>query len=262
MKRQLALLISILISLMCCSRPDVDTLYELDRRLSAQHRLGLLPVLTATSLFLPASGHPACCSAEPFELTPGPWQVKGAAAARSGEMGLTWGWLFDKQRHYATLWRRHGDAWTVELQMNFIDTLSSPAWTPPPVTDARVHALLAADRAFAAMADTAGMAAAFAVFIADNGVAVGSGTTLHRKDDFITRAGTDRNDRLRWQPIYGRVARSGDFGFTLGRYTSAPVAGGMESPDTRGYYLSVWRKNASGVWRFIFDGGNTLPGAL
>lgn len=261
MKRWLLAQILSMLLLLGCSRPAVDTLFEMDRRLSAQSHNGLSALVRSETLFLPASGHPVYGGSRPLEMRPGPWHVKHATVARSEEMGLTWGWLFDQQRHYASLWRRIDGVWALELQMNFVDSLLSPNWVPP-VADPGAASLFAADRAFAAMADTAGMAAAFAAFIADNGVALGSGEKVNRKEDFQARAGKDLDFKLRWRPIYGRVARSGDFGFTLGRYTSAQVFNHVEVPEAKGYYLSVWRKDASGRWRFIFDGGNVLPPVL
>lgn len=59
---------------------------------------------------------------------------------------------------------------------------------------------------------------------------------------------------LVWRPWYAEIAGAGDFGYTIGPWTSRPVAEGAR-PDTYGFYATVWIKNAEGEWRVLADHG-------
>jgi ketosteroid isomerase-like protein len=52
---------------------------------------------------------------------------------------------------------------------------------------------------------------------------------------------------LFWQPEKAELAGSGDFGQTSGRYIQ--VLRGAEA--VQGRYLTVWRKDTSGVWKIV-----------
>lgn len=51
---------------------------------------------------------------------------------------------------------------------------------------------------------------------------------------------------LTWAPVKGEVLSGGEIGYTVGRYVHGRA---------RGQYLTVWRKQADGRWRAIYDIG-------
>lgn len=59
---------------------------------------------------------------------------------------------------------------------------------------------------------------------------------------------------LKWQPVSGEVAKSGDLGYTWGNWV-------LTTNDTvyHGNYFSVWRRDSEGAWKLVLDGGNTTP---
>jgi len=59
---------------------------------------------------------------------------------------------------------------------------------------------------------------------------------------------------LAWWPERGEASVSGDLGFTVGRYQLRGQAGTVE-----GRYLTVWRRDAAGAWRALFDHGLEAP---
>jgi ketosteroid isomerase-like protein len=62
-----------------------------------------------------------------------------------------------------------------------------------------------------------------------------------------------------WHPVAGEVARSGDLGFTVGNavFTGRSLDG---SPQVRySKYLTVWKRQRDGSWRYVVDGGNARP---
>jgi ketosteroid isomerase-like protein len=66
--------------------------------------------------------------------------------------------------------------------------------------------------------------------------------------------------KLVWQPEKVGVARSGDLGYTSGTYVWTFTNASGKPVSDRGKYLTVWRKQADGSWKVLFDMFNTdLP---
>lgn len=59
---------------------------------------------------------------------------------------------------------------------------------------------------------------------------------------------------LAWTPWFAEIAASGDFGYTIGPWTSAPVVEG-EQPVSHGFYATVWIKGTDGEWHPLVDHG-------
>jgi ketosteroid isomerase-like protein len=59
---------------------------------------------------------------------------------------------------------------------------------------------------------------------------------------------------LTWKPFKGEAARSGDIGYTLGKWELA----GKDSTFYGNYY-TIWKKQTDGTWKFVLDGGNNTP---
>lgn len=68
---------------------------------------------------------------------------------------------------------------------------------------------------------------------------------------------SDSSYRLTWKPSYGKVAASGDLGYTYGIYLLEITQGEQKGQVQRGTYCSIWEKNAKGAWRFVLDTGNS-----
>jgi ketosteroid isomerase-like protein len=61
----------------------------------------------------------------------------------------------------------------------------------------------------------------------------------------------DSGITLTWEPSFASVAASGDMAYTYGIYTFA-----AKDTTTRGTYVTVWKKDAAGNWKFVLDSGN------
>lgn len=106
-----------------------------------------------------------------------------------------------------------------------------------------------AERDFAAAVARDGIKRGFLAFAAPGAFMFAPG----RKS--VTEIFADAPDRdegptLEWWPEFAGMAQSGDFGFTTG---SASV-------PTR--YFTVWRKQADGSWKWIYDGGVPLAAKM
>ena len=64
---------------------------------------------------------------------------------------------------------------------------------------------------------------------------------------------------LRWTPVGGEMARSGDFGYTYGTSESRFVDKDGKPAVSRGKYITVWRKGKDGAWKVVADIGNAAP---
>ena len=123
-----------------------------------------------------------------------------------------------------------------------------------------VDEMQAADSAFAKMAAEEGVPAAFAAYAApDVRMFPEGGEPYSGRDVLIARfAAWPEGARLRWTPVEGVAAAGGDFGFTWGRFvfTAPGEAGAVEE---HGKYVSIWRREADGSWKFVADIGNASP---
>ncbi len=56
---------------------------------------------------------------------------------------------------------------------------------------------------------------------------------------------------LTWKPEKAIIAGSGELGYTYGFWTFV-----AQNDTSRGTYMTVWKKNANGQWKYIADTGN------
>jgi len=56
---------------------------------------------------------------------------------------------------------------------------------------------------------------------------------------------------LTWKPEKAILAASGDLGYTYGFWTFI-----AQNDTSRGSYLSIWKKQADGKWKYSLDTGN------
>ena len=63
--------------------------------------------------------------------------------------------------------------------------------------------------------------------------------------------------RLTWKPTKAEVLGAGDLGYSVGASEFRTTAG-TQTTARRGNYLTVWRKQADGAWRVVYDTGSTF----
>lgn len=115
--------------------------------------------------------------------------------------------------------------------------------------------MMEADRAFSRQSEAKGMKNAFLDYIDSNGVLLRAGhAPLMGADaiDFLVQQ-NDSAYTLKWEPKNGVVAASGDLGYTYGIYVLRP---GTKDTLLYGTYVSVWKKQSDGNWKFVLDSGN------
>lgn len=68
-----------------------------------------------------------------------------------------------------------------------------------------------------------------------------------------------RSGELFWEPIGADISKSGDLGYTWGRYTFTATNEEGEAVVSHGKYMSVWKLQADGTWKVVLDGGSSNP---
>ncbi|MCI0708185.1 MAG: hypothetical protein L0Y80_11965 [Ignavibacteriae bacterium] len=67
-------------------------------------------------------------------------------------------------------------------------------------------------------------------------------------------AGKPGTKTLQWWPVKAEAARSGEIGYSWGKWTYA-----LKDSAIHGVYFSAWKRSADGSWKLALDGGNTTP---
>jgi len=121
-----------------------------------------------------------------------------------------------------------------------------------PKADASV--LMDADIAFSEYSAKHGLQQAFIEFAHDSVVILKPNQLpIEGKQNLIDsyRGRNDSNILLTWKPQTALIAESGELGYTYGFWTFI-----ASNDTTRGTYLTIWKKNSKGEWKYIADTGN------
>ncbi|MCH7820263.1 MAG: DUF4440 domain-containing protein, partial [Candidatus Marinimicrobia bacterium] len=115
------------------------------------------------------------------------------------------------------------------------------------------------DYEFARTAVKKGPSAAFYLYLADNAMQLPEGSLpIYGRTAIYETMKGDHYDIL-WTPIKAEVARSGELGWTWGKYVVVVRNSDGTETEMYGKYLNIWRKQADGKWKVIVDMGNASP---
>jgi ketosteroid isomerase-like protein len=115
------------------------------------------------------------------------------------------------------------------------------------------------EQAFSKMAEEKNARDAFMAFIADDGLLFRPGA-VNGKKWMIEHPvpPSDKKSLLAWQPTFAGMAASGDMGFTTGPWEFKGDTKD-EVPSGYGHFMTVWKKQADGSWKFVVDLGISHP---
>ena len=123
--------------------------------------------------------------------------------------------------------------------------------------DALKSELIKAEADFCARAATDGIPAAFLANIAPEGVLLNAG--YEKRGQAVVHDQYPENKPgvvLSWKPEIVDVAASGDLGYTTGPYElRLPGKDGGAPVVYTGRYLTIWKRQSDGIWKFVVDGG-------
>ena len=119
------------------------------------------------------------------------------------------------------------------------------------------------DLAFSKMSVDSGIGKAFIRF-ADSGV------YILRYDRFpvigkeeLAKAysfSTPSTTVLTWEPVKAEIAGSNDLGYTIGNWEMKTKTASGADTILYGNYLTVWKKQSDGSWKYVSDAGSHTPG--
>lgn len=121
----------------------------------------------------------------------------------------------------------------------------------------REQEILAADKAFSAYSVEHGANAAFLLYATANVVLLKANMMPivgHQALEAFYQGKIDSTFTLQWDPIFAKVSKSGDLGYTYGVWELYQ----KNDPESmrKGTYLTIWERQPDGRWKFGLDTGN------
>jgi ketosteroid isomerase-like protein len=256
---------------------DRDALLAADRSLSdktAAHGMvkGFLPSMTEGAAYL-YPGAPLLRGTDPIRtfletadsIVTQTWTPAFADVSADGRLGYTYGWTWagGTRGKYLACWRKDGSGWRLAAYASsrLVPVTDSVTPTVPGgALGAQVRGradpseLLHADSAFAALSVTSGAKSAFLAFSAEDAMSFGAGPQMTHGREAIGSGfdGFPASAVLEWWPVAAEIAPSGDLGCTVGEARIASL-------NHYSKYLTIWRRQHDGTWKFVADGGNVRP---
>ncbi|MBS4057241.1 MAG: nuclear transport factor 2 family protein [Bacteroidales bacterium] len=112
------------------------------------------------------------------------------------------------------------------------------------------------EQAFADLAAQEGIEKAFVSYAAADVVLLRNKQLIRGKDGlsryFAENAANDQ-PKLSWKPDFIDVSTSGDLGYTYGKYVYSSIDSAGITTSTEGVFHTVWKRQADGQWRFVWD---------
>ncbi|WP_236648891.1 MULTISPECIES: YybH family protein [Spirosoma] len=138
---------------------------------------------------------------------------------------------------------------------------SPRAMNPAAATRQRaIDEIREADLNFSMLSEKQGMAKAFTTYAADDAIKLNEGApptigfdSLRAQMARLPRTGTT----LTWQVLKADAAQSGELGYTFGQWLLTSKGESGVAKRAEGVYMTVWKRQRNGQWRFVLDGGNT-----
>jgi ketosteroid isomerase-like protein len=122
-----------------------------------------------------------------------------------------------------------------------------------------LQSLVETERSFSRASEEKGIRESFSEFIADDGILFRPTPVLGKKwmqEHPLPPSPT--RPLLTWHPIVAGISRAGDLGYTTG-----PWQRKNDIKDTKpaafGNFMTVWKRQADGNWKFVIDLGTTNP---
>lgn len=132
---------------------------------------------------------------------------------------------------------------------------ATPAAAQTAARTADVAPVVAAERAFAADFPALGLAGSFRKWSTPDAIILAGGEARTSTQLFADGPATRQPGEplIAWWPVFAGVSMSGDLGFTTG-----PAA---QDGNPYGHYFTVWKRQADGQWRWVYDGGTAADPA-
>jgi len=122
------------------------------------------------------------------------------------------------------------------------------------------------DLAFSNFSKEHGFAKALAEYAAENAIKLNPRAySTFGKENLLKEANADSlgssQGAITWEPKKVHLSESGDLAAAFGDWyftLKSPIT--LKDTTLYGNYITVWKKQADGSWKFVLDGGNPVPG--
>lgn len=125
-----------------------------------------------------------------------------------------------------------------------------------------LKSLVATEQAFSQAAADKDTREAFVQFIAEDGILFRPRAVNGKRwmqDHLVPPTQTsEKRALLAWQPIFADVAEAGDLGYTTGPWEFKDDIKDVR-PSGYGDFVTLWKKQADGSWKFVVDLGISHP---
>jgi len=124
-----------------------------------------------------------------------------------------------------------------------------------------LESMVATELAFAKMAKDVGTRPAFSAFIADDGILFRPGPVKGKEwlaKNPAPAPASGKRPWLSWYPTVAHISDMGDMGYTTGPWEFRPDINDAKAVAF-GNFLTVWKKQADGSWKFVIDLGISGP---
>ncbi len=210
------------------------------------------------------------------------WSPIYGDVAQSGDLGYSTGpYTFEDRSGqnrptshglFFSVWKKQRDGeWRVVIDLGVrlesafapLDApfTAAPAWKTKP-SGAKVNveeeraALIKADQAFFDLAKSGEASSAWRKFLSDDARIYRQFKTPVIGWNALQSWIEQQNSTLDGKPIKADVSNAVDLGYCYGGYELKKGAGARAE---KGYYTRVWKRDAKGSWRIVFDVSNPLP---
>jgi ketosteroid isomerase-like protein len=220
----------------------------------------------------------AMVESNPRLPTTSTWQPIAAGLSQDRLSGYTYGIaVYPREEagspaisRYIAFWTRgRGGPWRLLAYAEVgpgspMVTVAAAATVPPSMVGGAeaqraTMAIAASDSDFADDAALGGVGAAFANAAANDAVIFGGPEIVFGPSAIRDMLDEQRGTSLSWHPVYARAAETGDLGFSVGESVATSRGQSGAAVQRFGKYLTIWRKEPNGDWKFVVDGGNARP---
>ena len=113
----------------------------------------------------------------------------------------------------------------------------------------------AAEREFAEYARNHSVRDAFLAFAAPNAVLLRGGQLVEGRGkigEYFDNSEL-KEMRLSWKPDFVDVSKSGDMGYTYGKFSLSAKDAQGKDVRSEGVFHTVWKRQPDGTWKFVWD---------
>lgn len=115
--------------------------------------------------------------------------------------------------------------------------------------------LIDVEKEFSEMVQKVGVAKAFKIYAAPDGVILREGKIIRGKDAIANWYNKEGNaiQALSWEPDFVDVSETGDLGYTYGSFILTTTDSIGRKKESTGKFHTVWKRQHDGKWRFVYD---------